>query len=147
MICYDALAMNQEKNIIIHVLADEPISPASLSVQSAPLLRRDAGPFIGEHIMKELWKLAQEYSDYQVSNLGRVRQRGTRALVESTVDQDDGQYGVRLLKDRKIHRVQVQHLVACAFLGPMPENHHLARCTPNKADNWSSNFYYQETGE
>jgi hypothetical protein len=71
--------------------------------------------------MKEVWKKIEDYPDYEVSNLGKVKslKRSYKILLKPKVNKH-GYYIVRLYKDDKSPNKKVHQLVAIAFLNHKP---------------------------
>ena len=68
--------------------------------------------------MIEIWKQIDDFSAYEVSNLGRVR-RGVRVMKPS--HQKSGYLQVALSLKNVRHYCYVHRLVLEAFVGPCPE--------------------------
>ena len=69
---------------------------------------------------KEVWKDIQDYEGlYQVSNLGRVRNRSKKVMKQTVVR--NGYKRISLYKNGKYNHLLVHRLVARAFL-PNPDN-------------------------
>ena len=72
--------------------------------------------------MKEIWKQIENYQDYQVSNLGRVKslKKGKERILKAGVD-GVGYFTVALCNlGQKAKTYKVHQLVAMAFLGHNP---------------------------
>lgn len=68
--------------------------------------------------MKEKWKQIKGYSNYQVSNKGRVRSNKNKTRcyrVMTTIEKSDGYLCINLMKDSKMKQFVVHRLVAQAF--------------------------------
>ena len=96
--------------------------------------------------MKERWKLIEDYPNYEVSNIGNVRNRVTGRVLKSDRHKN-GYLMVGLRKDRKMKRFSVHRLVASAFI-ENPENkrtvNHLDGC---KSNNYVSNLEWSTDSE
>lgn len=71
--------------------------------------------------MEEIWKVIQGYSDYFISNLGRIKstKRGDEKLLKYTMSRQNIQT-VSLRKDNKANVISVKTLVAQHFLNYTP---------------------------
>jgi hypothetical protein len=67
----------------------------------------------------EVWKIVEEFTNYEVSNLGRVKNRKTNRILKSC--NTGGYIIVGLSSNCKIRTFFVHRLVALAFI-PNPEN-------------------------
>lgn len=77
------------------------------------------------NVIREHWKIISSYSDYEISDLGSVRERRTHKKVKA-IDRF-GFNAVRLLgNDNKYHYKRVNLLVAEAFI-PNPSNYNKTR--------------------
>lgn len=65
----------------------------------------------------ELWKNCVEFPDYDVSDLGNVRNAKYGYLLSPGVHKDTGVLTVALYKDGKPHTKKVSRLVAETFFG------------------------------
>jgi NUMOD4 motif/HNH endonuclease len=82
-------------------------------------------------MMNEEWRDVVDFPRYQVSNHGRIR-RGGRILKPSL--RRNGYRVIQLFKNKKQHSKKVSHLVAAAFIGPLPPGflvHHKDRISIN----------------
>jgi hypothetical protein len=68
----------------------------------------------------EIWKTIEDYTDYQISNLGRVKNIKTNKYLHSYTD-DQGYSKVHLSRNKIGKNVIVHRLVALCFI-PNPEN-------------------------
>lgn len=68
----------------------------------------------------EEWKICPELSNYEVSNLGKVRNIKTGKILKNNVDKD-GYFYVGLYQDKKKYRRNIHRLVALVFI-PNPDN-------------------------
>lgn len=101
--------------------------------------------------MQEDWKVVDDFENYEVSNLGRVRNKHTKEL---RVPQDrDGYLQVKLFKNAQYKHFYLHRLVAQAFL-PNPHNYqfvdHIDRVIRNNiAENlrWCSRFHNNSNRE
>ena len=74
-------------------------------------------------MVEEIWKDVAGYSNYEVSNLGNVRNKATHSLKTFHKD-NDGYLKVTLVSfknGKKTHRKSVHRLVAESFLGEHPD--------------------------
>lgn len=96
--------------------------------------------------MKEQWKDIENYPNYQVSDLGSVRNKLTGKLLRLVKDKY-GYMSVCLCKDGAPKRVRIHRLVATSFI-PNPDNkrtiNHINGC---KTDNYVSNLEWSTYSE
>ena len=64
-------------------------------------------------VINEVWRSISGYLNYQVSNIGRVRNMTTINILKNTLDKGDGYYKIRLNNDGNwkghlIHRLVAQ---------------------------------------
>lgn len=75
--------------------------------------------------MEEIWKDIEDYPNYQVSSMGRVKvinyQHTDKEKILTPVPRRRGYLGIRLTKDNKRKIFQIHRLVAVAFI-PNPNN-------------------------
>lgn len=92
-------------------------------------------------IQQEMWLPIVGYVGvYEVSNFGRVRRFGGRAL--RPIARRDGYAHVCLSKSGKILTVMIHRLVALAFLGPRPDGLVINHKDGNKRNNRAANLEY-----
>lgn len=92
----------------------------------------------------EIWKDIPGYSNYQLSNLGRVRniKRGTILKVETTKKGNGTYYRVRLAslcKSKDVH-FMLHRLLYEVFVGPIPDGKEIDHIDRNPANNDLSNL-------
>lgn len=99
--------------------------------------------------MSEQWKLIEDYPNYEVSNMGRVRNTKTGRILRLVVN-EWGYLHVTLCKDGKMKRFLVHRLVATTFI-QNPENksqvnHINGIKTDNRVENleWVTNSENQQ---
>lgn len=86
----------------------------------------------------EIWKKIDDWPNYEVSNLGRVRNKKTGSIMRQTLGRDGRYLSVFLCNDGKENTQRVHRLVAEAFLGKRRDlmvNHLDGNRTNNRADN------------
>lgn len=74
-----------------------------------------------KNTLKEIWKDITEYPNYQVSNLGRVRNIKTHRILQPNYTKDGYQF-VGLCKDGTQKYYRINRLVAEAFI-PIPQTY------------------------
>lgn len=88
--------------------------------------------------MREQWKNIEGYN-YQVSTKGRIRNKTTKAIKKSFIN-DRGYVIVSLYKEKRLKTFRVHRLVAMAFIdnpNNLPEVNHLDE---NKQNNQPTNL-------
>jgi len=79
--------------------------------------------------MKEIWKPIKDFTNYEISDLGRVRScarssihspRPVFKILKDHQTGDSDYRGITLRKDNKAFHFRVHHLVLEAFVGPRP---------------------------
>ena len=86
---------------------------------------------------KEIWKDIDEFPNYQVSNLGRVKNKKTKLCIHRQ-KRKNGYIKVELWKNGKSYTRDVHRLVAITFLGNKPEmvvNHDNGKKDDNRLEN------------
>lgn len=95
--------------------------------------------------MRELWKNIEGYN-YQVSSKGRIRNKNTKAIKKTFIN-ERGYVIVSLYKDKRLKTFRVHRLVAKAFIqnpNNLPEvNHKNELKTDNRVENleWCTREY------
>ena len=93
--------------------------------------------------MEEIWKIIEEYPDYMVSNMGRVKslnynRTGKEKIMKGSQDKD-GYLKVVLYKEKKEKTHRIHRLVAAAFIDNPNNlsqiNHKDEDKTNNRVDN------------
>ena len=91
--------------------------------------------------MEEIWKEIKDYSNYMVSNMGRVKSLNymrtgrEKILILKKAGRNKKYFNIILYKDGKPKTFKVHRLVAEAFI-PNPENY---PCVNHKDENPSNN--------
>ena len=67
----------------------------------------------------EEWKQIEDYDNYEISNLGNVRNKKTNKLLKPHIT--IGYYDIILSKNNKIKHFKIHRLIAIAFI-PNPNN-------------------------
>ena len=87
----------------------------------------------------EVWKDIKGYEDeYEVSNLGRVRNKITKKILK--LKKDNGYLRVGLRKNGKQKYYYVHRLVYEVFIGEIPEGYQVNHKDENKENNILSNI-------
>ena len=99
----------------------------------------------GEH-----WQTVEDFTAYEVSNLGRVRSYyrgrwGLRDVARILLPAQDriGYRHVTLARNKRKHTKLIHVLVAAAFLGPKPNNARLIHKDKNNSNNRVENLEYK----
>ena len=69
---------------------------------------------------KEIWKTIEDFPNYEVSNLGNVRNKKRGILLKQTMGREGRYLSVYLCNNGKENTQRVHRLVAEAFLGKHP---------------------------
>jgi hypothetical protein len=97
-------------------------------------------------IIYEQWRTIDNYSNYQVSNFGRVRNVGTdRILIPSILKNGYRQIG--LYKDKKMKKLYVHRLVAQEFIDNPDEKPLVDHIDHNKSNNCINNLRWATKNE
>ena len=95
--------------------------------------------------MAEIWKIIPNFSNYEVSNMGNVRNKKKKNLL-SLVNSDDGYVYVTMYQD-KYYRRSVHTLVASAFIWNPHKKQTVNHVNGNRADNRVCNLEYATYSE
>lgn len=98
----------------------------------------------GEFSMIETWKPIKDYEHYEVSNLGRVRNRQKHVLKQQTNKNHGGTKSIKLYKNGTSKRIDISRLVAIAFLDN-PFDFKFVTHINNVDDNTVSNLRWAST--
>lgn len=95
--------------------------------------------------MREKWQRHPQFSDYDISNLGRVRRmraaQGTRPyLILKPILNKNGYFYVHLTSGNASKRCAIHVLVLEAFNGPRPEGYASRHLDSNRTNNYLSNL-------
>lgn len=66
--------------------------------------------------MVEKWKAIKDYENYEISNLGRVRNSQKRILKQQTNKNHGGFKSIKLYGHGTVKRINIARLVAVAFI-------------------------------
>ena len=88
----------------------------------------------------ELFKIIDEFPEYQISNLGNIKNKQGKLLVIGKRKSNSGYIQVRLYHNSKYYYRYIHRLVALAFL-PNPNNYRTVNhINGNKLDNRMCNL-------
>ena len=90
--------------------------------------------------MSEEWRVIEENSKYQISNLGNVR--GPRGLRKPTPINKHGHLAVCWWIDKKLYQRYIHRLVLQAFVGPCPESQEVLHKDDDPTNNHLDNLEY-----
>jgi hypothetical protein len=99
--------------------------------------------------MREVWKIAFDFPDYEVSSLGRVRRittvtRTTAGYILKAARHYGGYYQHGLGRDGKTVTVKLNRLVCLTFHGSPPTSEHVAaHKDDDPANNEATNLHWQ----
>ncbi|ENV5883854.1 HNH endonuclease signature motif containing protein [Enterobacter kobei] len=90
----------------------------------------------------ELWKQTQ-FKNYEVSNLGKVRNTKTGNVLSGGISKSTGYYKVSLYVDEKVKTIEIHSLVCTAFHGTKPSKGYVVdHIDKNKLNNEASNLHW-----
>jgi hypothetical protein len=93
--------------------------------------------------MIEKWKPIKGYSDYLISNRGRVKSlKSNKILCLHSDDRGKGYLQVGLCRDGKKTTRKIHHLVAAAFIGPRPKGTMVLHGDGDSRHNYYRNLRY-----
>lgn len=88
----------------------------------------------------ELFKIIDEFPEYQISNLGNIKNKQGKLLVIGKRKSNSGYVQIRLYHNGKYHYRYIHRLVAITFL-PNPNNYRTVNhINGNKSDNRMCNL-------
>ena len=91
--------------------------------------------------MEEIWKTIENFENYEISNLGIIRNKKTK-LIRKQSTHKDGYKRIVLIKDNKLYFKTVHRLVALAFV-PNPDNlSDVDHIDNNKSNNAADNLQW-----
>ena len=98
--------------------------------------------------MTEVWKNINDFPNYEVSNLGRVRNEASKRILKDAIDSSTGYFKVSLQKNGKGHTKSVHRLVAETFLGlPSNSDMQVNHIDGNKSNNAVDNLEWVTKSE
>ena len=92
---------------------------------------------------KEAWKTLPSDSRYEISDLGRVRNKKTNRICKGSTTPTGYKVLVLNYKDKKSKGVYVHREVLAAFVGECPAGLHVSHLNGNNSDNRLSNLCYE----
>lgn len=96
--------------------------------------------------MIEKWIPCEVDPRYEASNLGRIRNASTRRIRKPS-NAGEGYHSIIVYRNKRYIGYYVHHLVARAFLGPMPEGQEVSHKNGDKTDNRAINLIYETHSE
>jgi hypothetical protein len=91
----------------------------------------------------EKWKDIPGFEKYEVSDLGRVRNKKT-GTIRKFSNCGSGYKSIVLKKNKKSHGIIIHRLVCTVFNGPPPsDKHHAAHCDGDKLNNTAKNLEWK----
>lgn len=90
-------------------------------------------------MIEEIWKVIEEYPNYEVSNFGRVRNLKSNKLLKFDL-YEQGYYRVQLFKNNKKKNKRVHRLVALSFIQQIPNKPDVNHKDGNKLNNHVDNL-------
>jgi hypothetical protein len=94
-----------------------------------------------QDIVTECWRSIDGYTNYQVSNIGRVRNVSTGRILKPVVD-TVGYYRVRLYEGGITKKIRIHRLVANEFLEASHEIKMVDHIDRNRLNNYVTNLRY-----
>lgn len=98
-------------------------------------------------MVKEVWKTIEDYPDYEVSNLGNVRNVEKNMIMHPTLDVSNGYKVVNLYNNNGMKRKYVHRLVAESFIYNPDNKRTVNHKDCNKANNTVSNLEWATDSE
>jgi hypothetical protein len=92
--------------------------------------------------INEEWVLCAVDPRYEASNLGRIRNAATKHIRKPS-NAGEGYHSIVVSLQKKYVAYYVHHLVARAFLGPIPIGQEVSHKNGDKTDNRSVNLVYE----
>lgn len=92
---------------------------------------------------KENWKTLPSDSRYEISDLGRIRNKRTNRICKGSATPAGYRVLVLNYKNKKSKGVYVHREVMAAFVGECPAGLHVSHLNGNNADNRVSNLCYE----
>lgn len=86
--------------------------------------------------MREIWIRVADHPDYEISNCGEIRYRGTDVLVRPTINR--GYYRVKIDGER----FYIHQLMMWSFYPDVYSRHYIKHIDGNKLNNCLSNLKY-----
>ena len=94
---------------------------------------------VEQEIINECWRSVSEYENYQVSNIGRVRNVSTSKILKPRLNRQ-GYYQVKLYQNKIVKTYRVHKLVANEFLIKPDDKLIIDHINRNKTDNQITNL-------
>ena len=91
---------------------------------------------------EEIWKTIDGFPSYEVSNLGRIRNKNTGHILKPQLNTRTGYLQVGLFVDKKHKSIYIHRLVAENFIGKRPPKKDINHIDGDKFNNKSSNLEY-----
>jgi len=92
--------------------------------------------------MIEEYKLIQDFENYEISNLGNVRNKKTGKILSKNID-NHGYYRLNLCKDNKTLAVRIHIMVAQSFLNNVENSKYVEHIDENKLNNNVDNLKFK----
>ena len=100
-----------------------------------------------ERVDMEIWKIIQEYPDYEASNYGNIRNQSTHKQLMQRPNRDTGYMTIRLYKNKKVKSLSVHRLICKTFFGNPMGNCEVAHLDNNKQNNRVENLIWASKKE
>lgn len=91
---------------------------------------------------QEEWRVIEDFSNYEVSNLGRVRNRLSLVILKPSSVPYIDRLHVCLCRSHEVKTVTIHKLVANAFLGSCPPNYEINHIDLDHRNNRADNLEY-----